>query len=941
MAHEIDLEMSIVDQVVDFHDDIFDRIFSTPFRAQVKDRLRRDAVVRQVQDAAGAASQSMTRLFANEQLAGRQVAAILAALRPLVEPLTLDEIASANETPERIVDRALTGVSYPEAVKVSGYDALFRVALHAVVQVLTLVGSVMAEWRKLGFSSTFELPRRVVHRLNLIGEQLGAVSPSGQAASDERYELSYRDYLLQRFYRVEAGTVRMTTNLDVDLRELFVMPRLRTGALREESVEAADVASLMDLAAARQIFGGGEELRSMAQQHGEAEKPRVGDGVAALEQVRGHPRNVIVGPPGSGKSTFFEWLQVKLAAVEEELIMGGQQAIPLLLRVRQLNPRALPRGDALVAAATANADLAALMPAGWLHRQMQEGRVLLMVDGLDETEPESRDGLILPWLSELCGRYLNCRYLVSSRPVGYPPAALRALEFAECQLLDFDDDQVGTYARHWCTAVRLARNEPEEQARREGTTGGDAIVAGFHEHGYIRTLARNPLMLSAICLVNYFESGVLPKDRALLYRLCVEGLLHHWDQRRGIRSEFSLQDKLRACREVALAMQVDDRAEYEATNVRAVFRDVLNDESAADALLEHVRRRSGLLLERRSGAFAFAHLTFQEYLAARAVHEGNRRGIDIPRLAREHRDPRWQEVIPLFCGTATAGAALEMVEALIAVPRSASVSSVLSEAFLSARPDLLRNGKLRRRVIERVSVCSGQLPGGHLSRFHEAEVAPVANGVVGTADLVDNLSEAYGWIQRHPGSADWATLANRLRGWRAMTALQLSELVYLQHSLGPTPLLAELASELYHAPGPDFGGSRRYNSQAEVALLGLLARHGINPENATRLDAALLMSLRIVSVEPSEALLLVIPTGPGDTVDRLPSDATPEFTQLVRHLASQAARKASDSNQLKPASHRLSSWADALEERAERRGPSPKAPSAEGAKRRKRGDKRR
>ncbi len=37
-------------------------------------------------------------------------------------------------------------------------------------------------------------------------------------------ELSYRDY--QRFHRVEAGTGRMTTNLDVDLRELFVMPRV-------------------------------------------------------------------------------------------------------------------------------------------------------------------------------------------------------------------------------------------------------------------------------------------------------------------------------------------------------------------------------------------------------------------------------------------------------------------------------------------------------------------------------------------------------------------------------------------------------------------------------------------------------------------------------------------------------------------------------------------
>src|SRR5439155_9126566 len=114
-------------------------------------------------------------------------------------------------------------------------------------------------------------------------------------------------------------------------------------------------------------------------------------------------------------------------------------------------------------------------------------------------------------------------------------------------------------------------------------------------------LARNPLMLSAICLVNYFEGGQLPQDRALLYRLCVEGLLHHWDQRRGIQSEFALEEKLRACREVALAMQREDRAEYTADAVATLFVAVLKDEGRAKALLEHIRYRTGLLLERRPG----------------------------------------------------------------------------------------------------------------------------------------------------------------------------------------------------------------------------------------------------------------------------------------------------------------------------------------------------
>jgi hypothetical protein len=120
-----------------------------------------------------------------------------------------------------------------------------------------LVGPVMAEWQKLNFSSTFELPRRVVNRLNEISDQINALGQSGQAGVDESYEIQYRDYLLQRFHRVEAGTVRMTTNLDVDLRELFVMPRVvkRNLSKAAERTETNTSISLMNLAAARKLYG--------------------------------------------------------------------------------------------------------------------------------------------------------------------------------------------------------------------------------------------------------------------------------------------------------------------------------------------------------------------------------------------------------------------------------------------------------------------------------------------------------------------------------------------------------------------------------------------------------------------------------------------------------------------------------------------------------------
>jgi predicted NACHT family NTPase len=69
-------------------------------------------------------------------------------------------------------------------------------------------------------------------------------------------------------------------------------------------------------------------------------------------------------------------------------------------------------------------------------------------------------------------------------------------------------------------------------------------------------------------------------------------------------------------------MQSEGLAECDTKEVLTTFTKVLDDPERVAKLLEHIRYRTGLLLERRPDVFGFAHLTFQEYLAARAIHEG-------------------------------------------------------------------------------------------------------------------------------------------------------------------------------------------------------------------------------------------------------------------------------------------------------------------------------
>lgn len=300
---------SIGDQVVDFYAELFERVFSSRFRDAISDRLRSRAVLRQVSEAADAASQSLTRFFLNQQLPEASVADILAGLDGLGELLDLSRIANPNVAPESLAEELLVALPVPAPLRETDHEAVYRVALHSILQVLLLVGPVMGEWQKLEFSSTFELPRRVVGRLNQISEQIEVLSRAGQSAADERFELTYRDYLLQRFHRVEAGTVRMTTNLDVDLRELFVMPRVEQRACKLPGIGETASAGLpslvtsfdflsqvpssafLSLAAAWKIFTS-QPGSKMAADGAE-------QGLSALEQFKNSARMVLIGLPAA------------------------------------------------------------------------------------------------------------------------------------------------------------------------------------------------------------------------------------------------------------------------------------------------------------------------------------------------------------------------------------------------------------------------------------------------------------------------------------------------------------------------------------------------------------------------------------------------------------------------------------------------------------------
>ena len=546
--------------------------------------------------------------------------------------------------------------------------------------------------------------------------------------------------------------------------------------------------------------------------------------------------------------------------------MHDEQAIPLLIRVRELRPlrtHDLDDERKLVELATNSRDLAALMPVGWLDRQFDGGRVLLLLDGLDETGTTDRDEILIPWLVAVLSRHANCQAVISSRPAGFPFNALRVadglvgkLHWVLFSLEEFGWGAIVEFLQNWCTQVRLARNETVAEATRGGMEDAESISSALNSHPPVMQLAGNPLLLSAICLVYHFEGGRLPDDRAVLYRLCVEGLLDRWDAQKGLRSPFIAEEKLRVCRELAVAMLAKDMVECTIEWAQNAARDIVGDKTRADELIEYLYNRAGLLTERTPGKLAFAHLTFQEYLTAVAIRDENQQRVSIQMLAKRHIDQRWREVILLYCRLAPPGLARQLLDEIRAIspmtivsnfaenrqPHPASINRVSVEllclAFRSCSAAIQENKSFRQSFLRDLFGYLTEYPAVTLGfEVRESSKACFDSDWVRSEIGTENSFRVHedicplginafgGWLFNHPEYSNAGLVRRSLLSWRDFKAAELRQVVWQFYCFSPTDELANHSQlvEIWKAPlsdHPSFHG----RTQSEAALFGLAAR---------------------------------------------------------------------------------------------------------------------
>lgn len=358
------------------------------------------------------------------------------------------------------------------------------------------------------------------------------------------------------------------------------------------------------------------------------------------ETLDRHATALIVGAPGSGKSTLVSYLALR--ALNDDVSL-----LPLVVPVRSLAGR--PLDEATIAAVT-GCDPSLVWSAFEAHR------ALVLIDGLDEIQGGA-DTLSQP-LRDLAKAHPDNRFIATSRPIaGVEGGGVSVPGFATLRLQPLTRDEVYDCIERWCRAAERSLQKDVLRADADATRAADDLKERVRRSRPVERLAETPLMCSVLCVVHRFLGQRIPERRAGLYEACTNVLLYEWDRAKfpdgALVGKLDAQQKRTVLAGVAAAMHRERVAEIPKERAIELMGERLSRVGAraldAAGILDEIRDRSGLLVERSPGVYGFSHLTFQEYLTAFELAASN---VGIRELLSHHKEPWWHEVIALSAGMA-------------------------------------------------------------------------------------------------------------------------------------------------------------------------------------------------------------------------------------------------------------------------------------------------
>ncbi|MDJ1182357.1 GUN4 domain-containing protein [Roseofilum casamattae] len=311
------------------------------------------------------------------------------------------------------------------------------------------------------------------------------------------------------------------------------------------------------------------------------------------------------------------------------------------------------------------------LPSNWAKKHLQNGKMLVMIDGFDEVKEDWRSA-VSEWIGKEMNKYPHACFILTSRPSGYKSFSPRYKLNAELFIQPFNRHQQEKFIQNWYWCQERYTNAGREtpEVRAEATTNANNLLQQLENRPELDDLAKIPLLLNLIVNVHRSYPGEeLPKRRSDLYREVVQLQLGARPLARNISLLLRFDEAERVLQELALYMVRENKPEisYQLLN-DCIKAPVQSFDSSVDVkeFIKQVVEVSELLVK-RDDDYQFSHLSFQGYLAAKEIIRIQQEEL----LIQNWQESWWRETILLYAAQVNPNG---LLRALINVGTSEAVA---------------------------------------------------------------------------------------------------------------------------------------------------------------------------------------------------------------------------------------------------------------------------
>jgi predicted NACHT family NTPase len=384
--------------------------------------------------------------------------------------------------------------------------------------------------------------------------------------------------------------------------------------------------------------------------------------IASLQTVETYSKLRVLGQIGSGKTTFLQHLAIECDRGNSGTMGIGatesEPRVPLLLSLRDFAEESQANGKfSLLNYLQQRFFSTELLDSSMLETLLQAGRVLLLLDGLDEVLDRD-SAAVLREIRRFSEKYHQNQFVVTCRTA----ARKRQLHgFTDAEISPLTPTQIASFTDKWLGSV--AHTNPHATM----LPGQLEFVRKLDlpANRQFRQLTTTPLFLHLACSIFHGQHDA-PAQRLAFYKQGLDLLLGNWDEAKGIDRQnrphsLSLAQKLRLLSQLATGTFEQGRSLFDRRFIEQQIGDYLQSLPAIDwepeelqleseAILDFLTTTDGILTERSQGIFAFSYLAVHAYFTARKiVTERDPQGLvaALTRLVAHLTEPRWREVFLL------------------------------------------------------------------------------------------------------------------------------------------------------------------------------------------------------------------------------------------------------------------------------------------------------